>query len=269
MIDAVLVSLAVKSLATALIVVVASIAAERGGPFWGGIAVTLPVTAGPAYVMLALDHPPDFIAASALTSFASYPATWVFLVSAVKAAPHFSRLATLAVALAAWAAAALALQSVAWTASGAAMANVAAYGAAAWLVRRPGDYVHVRRAPAGWGELAGRAGLVGIFIAGVVTISGAIGPAATGLGAVFPIAISSLTVVLHGKLGGKAVAATMRNAIHAVAGTGAALGVVHLATFYASVWLSLALGLGVALAWSAILAGREIAARYQGRGVGA
>ncbi len=143
MIDAVLVSLAVKSLATALIVVVASIAAERGRPFWGGIAVTLPVTAGPAYVMLSLDHPPDFIAASALTSFASYPATWVFLVAAVKVAPHFSRVATLAAAPAAWAAA-LALQSGAWTASGAAMANIAAYGAAAWLVRRPGDHVEMQ-----------------------------------------------------------------------------------------------------------------------------
>ena len=54
--------LAIKLLLTAAIVVAASVATERSGPFIGGLLVSLPVTAWPAYLFLTLDHDAPFVA---------------------------------------------------------------------------------------------------------------------------------------------------------------------------------------------------------------
>jgi hypothetical protein len=83
--------LVAKALATALIVVSASVAAEALGPVWGAIIASLPVSAGPAYVFLAMQHGPDFVATSTLNSAAANAATGLFLItmeSWLSACPH-------------------------------------------------------------------------------------------------------------------------------------------------------------------------------------
>ena len=56
-----LASLAVKSTTTAAIVLVASFVARRAGAFWGAVTASLPVSVGPAYLFLALQHDVDFL----------------------------------------------------------------------------------------------------------------------------------------------------------------------------------------------------------------
>ena len=58
--------LVMKMLTSAAIVVGASLVVERSGPFLGAMIVTLPISAGPAYAFLAVDHGSAFIASSAL-----------------------------------------------------------------------------------------------------------------------------------------------------------------------------------------------------------
>jgi len=72
-------ALLARAAVSAGVVVTATVAAEAAGPFWGGLIVSLPIGAGPAYAMLALQHDDAFIAASALGSFAANAATFVFL----------------------------------------------------------------------------------------------------------------------------------------------------------------------------------------------
>jgi hypothetical protein len=48
--------LAAKIAAAVIVVVAASRATERAGPFLGAMIATLPVSTGPVYVFLALDH---------------------------------------------------------------------------------------------------------------------------------------------------------------------------------------------------------------------
>src|ERR1044071_4779318 len=71
-------SLAVKMVVTAGFVVFATFLAERAGPVVGGMIATLPIAAGPAYIFLALDHGPEFIADSALSSLVVNAANCVF-----------------------------------------------------------------------------------------------------------------------------------------------------------------------------------------------
>src|SRR5262247_2582779 len=74
---------------TAAFVVSASIIAERSGPAIGALVATLPISAGPSYVFLALDHDAAFIAEGALTSLPMNGATIVMgLVFAALAQRH-------------------------------------------------------------------------------------------------------------------------------------------------------------------------------------
>ena len=57
-------ALALKMAMTAAIVVIVSVAVERSGPFIGALIAALPSAAGAAYIILAIEHPPSFIAAS-------------------------------------------------------------------------------------------------------------------------------------------------------------------------------------------------------------
>src|ERR1051325_1046335 len=71
-------SLAFEMVVPAGFVVFATFLAERAGPVVGGMIATLPIAAGPAYIFLALDHGPEFIADSALSSLVVNAANCVF-----------------------------------------------------------------------------------------------------------------------------------------------------------------------------------------------
>jgi uncharacterized membrane protein (GlpM family) len=98
--------LLVKTGATVALVVGASVAAERSGPFLGALIATLPVSAGPAYIFLAMAADDAFLAESALNSLAANAAIVLFVLALVFIAPRTGAAAGLAGALAVWAIAA-------------------------------------------------------------------------------------------------------------------------------------------------------------------
>jgi len=74
-------ALIVKMAVTAAFLLMATITAERAGPLIGGLVATLPISAGPVYIFLALDHDAHFIAQSALGSLVTnaWNATFAFM----------------------------------------------------------------------------------------------------------------------------------------------------------------------------------------------
>src|SRR6204780_4328239 len=70
--------LALKMALTAFIVVIISVTVERSGPFIGALIAALPTAAGAAYIILAFEHAPDFIAASAVGSAAAAATVSIF-----------------------------------------------------------------------------------------------------------------------------------------------------------------------------------------------
>ena len=60
--------LALKIAMTVSIVVAASIIVERSGPFIGALIAALPTAGGAALIILAMEHPPEFIAQSVIGS---------------------------------------------------------------------------------------------------------------------------------------------------------------------------------------------------------
>jgi hypothetical protein len=242
-----------RALTTALIVVTASAVAEALGLFWGALIASLPVSAGPAYVFLALQHGPDYVAASALSSFAANAATGCFLIAYARLAPRLPPWRSLALAVLAWLAASLLILQIPWTPTTALLLNLATYATGiAW----PGPTPNAERtpppAPRRPQDLLLRAIAVAAFVTAIVALSTILGPAATGIAAVFPVSLISLIAIVRPRIGGAAASRLAAGALRAMLGFGLALLALHLAIPHGTA-AALVLALLVSLGWTLAL----------------
>src|SRR3954447_20964229 len=116
-------SLALRMAITAAFVVSASVITERSGPVIGALVATLPISAGPSYVFLALDHDAAFIAEGALASLPINAATiWLGLTYVLLAQRHGALLSA-AAAVTVWVALASFVRSFHWPLTSGLVAN--------------------------------------------------------------------------------------------------------------------------------------------------
>lgn len=252
MLSAFLIGLLVKAAMTAAVVITAGVIAEAVGPFWGGLISALPIAAGPGYVLLSIEHDAGFVAAAALSSYASTAAIMLFLITVVRLAPSQPLWRVIGGGILAWLAGALAINAVAWTPLTATALNIAvtlpAIAVSRNAERRLGQ---IRLAPPlRWYDLPVRAMLVGLVVASVVMASRLLGPTATGLLAVLPIALSSLCIIIYRRLGGPACAALIASTIRGMPGFGLALLTLHLAIGPLGLPLALLAGLAASFTWA-------------------
>jgi hypothetical protein len=245
-------ALTTKMAVTALFVTAATIIAERLGAVVGALVATLPVSAGPVYVFLALDHDETFISASAVTSLALYAATAIFVTVYVLTAQRRSLWVSMSLAFWAWLSAALALGAVAWTAFPAFLFNVIVLSLCFFIVR-PFCLVQVPTTIYPWYDFVLRAAMVALLVGAAVALSFRIGPTGSGVLAVFPIIHTSIMLILHRRVGGPATAAVLANAIPGLAGFAAALLTLHLAAVPFGCALALILALGVSVACNGVV----------------
>jgi uncharacterized membrane protein (GlpM family) len=242
--------LLIKAALTAFVVVAASVLAERAGPYVAGVIAAFPVSTGPAYALLALEHDSGFIAQSALDSFVGNAAAAIFTVAYVLLAERLRLVVRLAACTLVWLVAAAAIHSVQWTAFGAAVAVILVFAPCIAFARRVKLGMPRPRRARRWYDLPGRALLVGGVVGTVVSVSHAIGPSATGIATVFPINISSMAIVVELRLGATMSAATVASAMRAMPGVTAAYLVLHLTAMPLGTWAGLAIWLLVCMAWS-------------------
>ena len=245
----------VRALATALLVTTASAVAEALGPIWGALIVGLPVSAGPAYVFLAMQHGADFVAASALSSFAANAATGLFLIVYGILAGSMSPTGGLSVAGLAWLAASLATEQVVWTPFTAFLLNLIVYGVGFALLNalQSTESTSAPSARRRWFDLPIRAAVVAGFVSLVVAVSSILGPHATGIAAVFPISLISLIVIVRTRIGSLASSLLAANALRSMLGFGIMLLTLHLAIRPWGTATALAIALLVSTSWSAAL----------------
>ncbi len=212
-----LLSLAVKMVVTAGFVVFATFVAERAGPVVGGMIATLPIAAGPAYIFLSLDHGPDFIADSVLSSLVVNAANCVFAFVYTLMAQRRGLLLSVVPALVAWATFASLSRALPWTTAGAVVFNAAVLAACLAVGNRL-RHVRMPLVTRRWYDGPLRAGMVALLVATVVGLSTRVGPTITGMLAVFPIVLLSLTLILHPRIGGPAAGAVMSNTMLGLVG---------------------------------------------------
>ena len=212
-----LLSLAVKMVVTAGFVVFATFLAERAGPVVGGMIATLPIAAGPAYIFLSLDHGPDFIAASALSSLVVNAANCVFAFVYTLSAQRRGLVLSVVPALLAWLAFASLSRALPWTTASAVAFNAVVLGVCLAIGNRlrHARMPLVTRRPY---DIPLRAGMVALLVATVIGLSARVGPTITGMFAVFPIVLLSLTLILHPRIGGPAAGAVLSNTMLGLVG---------------------------------------------------
>src|SRR3954463_1289259 len=129
-------TLGLRMAVTAAFVVTASVITERAGPVIGALVATLPISAGPSYAFLALDHDAAFIAEGAVASLSVNAATVFLCLTYVVLAQRYRMLVSFAAALAVWIAIVTLLHVAHLSFVGAIIANAMAFAICLPLVRR-------------------------------------------------------------------------------------------------------------------------------------
>ncbi len=256
--------LALKMVLTATVVVITSVAVERSGPFAGALIGALPTAAGAAYTILALQHSPDFIAASAVGSVAVNAAVATFAATYAMLAQRHGLFVSLGGAAVVWFAIVAALRTVDWTPLGAVAINVVAFGITiplCWRYRTSSGPVKFVRKPF---DIPLRALTAGIVVAIVTTASSSIGSFASGMFALFPIILGSSIVIMHPRIGGKTTASMLAHAQLPLAGLVFGFLAVHYLVAPLGVWLALVAGLAVCLLWSGVILAIRMRATKRG-----
>ena len=247
-------SLLLKAALTAAIIVTASLIVERGGPFLGAMIASLPTSVGAAYIILALEHTPEFISHSAIGSLAGNSAGVTFAAVYALLAPRRSLVVSLGTALLTWFAMASLLRCVDWGIWGAIILNVIVVTITIGVTARAraASVPKPETTPNPY-DIPVRAALVSVFVILVTTVSHSIGPFASGLFAVFPMAMSSFIIILHTRIGGKATSNVIAHAQVPMLGLILVFVIIHFLAPVAGVWWALGLGVLGSLAWNAFL----------------
>src|ERR1700732_5052227 len=221
-------TLALRMAVTAAFVVSASFITERSGPVIGALVATLPISAGPSYVFLALDHDAAFIAQGALASLPINAVTILCALTYVVLAQRRSALVSFAGAIAVWIVLAALARMVHWTLAAGIIANIVSFAVCLPLMRR---FRHVKMPliTRRWYDIPLRASLVATLVAIVVTLSGWVGAGVSGTIALFPMVLSSMVLILHPRIGGPPTAAVIANGGWGLMGFGVAIAVLHVA----------------------------------------
>jgi uncharacterized membrane protein (GlpM family) len=247
------IGLVLKMAMTAAVVVGTSVVVERSGSFLGALIASLPTAAGAAYIILAVEHPRSFIAASAVGSIASAATVSVFCATYTLLAQRRGLILSLGCAVLAWFAAASALRLATWTPLSAVGLDIVVFGVAIPLSSRyraagpPAKFLRTKY------DIPLRALAAALVVVVVTTASYSIGSFASGVFALFPIILGSSIVVLHPRVGGKATASMTAHAQVALIGLALGFLAVHFLTEPLGSWWALAAGLLVCVAWSGVL----------------
>ena len=242
-------TLALRMAVTAAFVVSASVITERSGPVIGALVATLPISAGPSYVFLALDHDAAFIAEGALASLPINAATIFLGLTYVVLAQRQSAVVSCLSAVAVWLALASVIRTIHWSLAGGLIANAVAFAICVPLLRRFRN-VKMPLITRRWYDIALRASLVATLVATVVTLSGWVGPTVSGIIALFPVVFTSMMLILHPRIGGPATAAVLANSGWGLMGLGIAIAVLHVAALRFGSAVGLSLALATCVSWN-------------------
>ena len=242
-------TLALRMAVTAAFIVTASIITERSGPVIGALIATLPISAGPSYVFLALDHDAAFIAEGAVASLSVNAATVFLCLTYVVLAQRHRMLVSFCAALAVWVTIVTLLRLGHLSFFGAIVANAIAFAICLPLVRR---FRHVKMPliTRRWYDIPLRAALVSTLVATVVTLSGWVGATISGVIALVPLVFISMMLILHPRIGGPPTAAVIANSLWGLIGFGIGIAVMHLAALRFGSVIALSLALATCVGWN-------------------
>lgn len=245
--------LLVKMLATSAIVVSASLIAERTGPLVAAMVATLPVSAGPVYVFLAMEHGDAFIATATFGSMGSNMATAAFSLAYVLAAQTLGPALSLLIALVTWVLTLLLFRAADLPFPAMLGVVVLAFPLLHMLARPYLAAKPLKPPRLAWYAIPLRALVVSLLVATVTTLSSSIGAQWSGYFATMPVVLSTMVIFVHPRIGGPATAAVIGSGLLGLMGFGVALAATHVLAGPLGKWSALGIGLAACVAWNLAL----------------
>lgn len=243
-------SLAVKLAATAALVVFATLIAEKVGAFIGAMIAALPLSAGPAYLFISMEHDAAFVAQSALTGLGINAMISPFLVVSAMLIHRFGIWVGLGVGFVFWASGSLAILHADLPFLAAIVLNLAAFPVSLYLSH---PYLDVRRTRATKGgllDVALRTTVVVAVAAAVIITGRLIGPEMAGFVAVIPIVWLSMSAVLYARAGRHTTASVLANGVGGMFGFCLALTALHLMAVQSGETAALLVALFICVCWN-------------------
>lgn len=252
MTDAFWLMLLLKIVMTAGIVVAASLIVERSGPFVGSMVASLPTAGGAAMIILAMDHPADFIARSAVGSMVSNPIVAVFALTYAALAQKRSLIVSLGAAYVVWFCCAALSRLIDWTLPTAILLSAVVFPLTIAIgARFRAESATKTKVAFTARDLVWRAAVVTLSVVLVTAASSMIGSYFSGIFAFFPVAMGSYFVILHPRIGGPATASVAAHVQAPLIGLGLGLAAVYLMAEPIGVWWAYAVGMAISIAWNA------------------
>jgi len=247
-----LLTLILRMAIAAAFIVTASIITERSGPVIGTLFATLPISTGPSYVFLALDHDATFIAQAAQASLPATAAIIILCLVYVVLAQRRSLVVSFGGALVVWIVLVSIIRQFDWSLAGGLVLNAVAFGICIPLLAR---YRHVKMplVVRRWYDIPLRASLVATLIAIVVSTSGWVSPKVSGVMAIFPVVFTSIMLIFHPRIGGPATAAIVANGGWGLLGFGMAIVMLYVATLHFGSAIGLSAALATGMIWNLTL----------------
>lgn len=242
--------LASRMAIVAAIVVSVSVVAARSGPVLGAMLASLPVSAGPAYVFLALDHGPEFISRSAVTSILAASTNASFVVAHSIVSRVAGTLPSLLAAIVAFGGTIALLSLFTWNLAGACCVGTALLLAGILATRETRRSAPRFTASGRPIDLVIRAVSVMSVVAAVTVLGELAGPRVAGYGALMPVVFMSFIIVMQPRVGGPALAGLFAHALFGMLGFVVAFSAISLTAIPIGPWWALTLGLAVSVGWN-------------------
>ena len=194
-----------------LLVAGATGVAQIWGPRAGGLLMGLPLTTGPIFLFLTVEHGPHFGADATVGILYGLVGLVAFAVVYSAAAARTPWMASLAVATAAFFVVPLCARNLG--------NNIFIAGSTAWfaqalalsLMRKANQ--QIPSSPQRWWNIWARMLAVAVLTLAITTAAAKLGPALSGIFGTFPIAISVIVAFTHWQSGPQAVALMLRGCV--------------------------------------------------------
>lgn len=205
-------SLIVKMVMTATIVIIVTLMVGRLGPRIGGIVAGTPIVIGPAFYFLGRAQTSAFVMQAAISTLHALASVLLFLMCFVSIAGRLSAGASVMAAVTVWI-----LTSGIFTqlpsGLGPALALYAVIFAAALVLEHRLNLTQIRAtASAHWTDLLIRGIAAGVLVGVATTIGAQAGPTLSGTLTGFPVGFVVISLTLHQRFGAPVARATLASA---------------------------------------------------------
>lgn len=243
-------SLFVKLAATAGLVLIATLIAEKAGAFFGAMIAALPLSAGPAYLFLAMEHDAAFLAQSALTGLGINTMICPFLVISAVLIRRSGLVVGLGTGVVVWALGSYTIMQAAIPTLGAIALNLVSITICLVLARNYLEADITAKTQSGLIDIILRVTAVVSVAAGVIIAGRLIGPETAGFVAVIPIVWMSMATVLYMRTGRRTTSAVLANGVGGMFGFCLALSALRITVIPLGETAALSIALFACVAWN-------------------